>query len=1552
MKKNRLITSVAAFVALTTVYATAYVAVSHNALNRGPSINAEFQKHSAEEMKAAERATMEAAGHEPSDRIRKAPDGTPLPAIVASVFDYSNATIGMYRLPEVSGGEMEKVSDVSSYYGGALKGNLFYACHDGRYADYWDTDNDPHGHKLQAYDITTWEKQGPELYLDPYRAFDLAINPKDGKGYAFCDYGSMMYHLYSIDLETGAQTDLTPGVSFLSGEYSRALAFNEDGVLYGVTRNGYFGVVDMTTGKNSSIAKVGGDGDMQHGVSATFDPESGNFVYMYNGTENSGAKHVSKLYSINPATGESTLLAEFTDKCMTSIYIVPTVIADEAPGVVDNISGIFVNGALSGTLKFTMPSTLHNGAAASGTANWTVYDGSDKVAEGTSSYGAEVTANVTVATAGKHNFSVAASNDTGEGKRSRLQMWVGPDIPVAPENIKVIFDESTNTFTVSWDAVTKGANDGYLDASAVTYSVVRMPGEVTVAENITATTVTNFYEPQGIESITFRVVAMHAGNSSEEAVSSPTVTGSLALPYDIATLDKYSILDNWTVDDVNDDGYTWDDGYNGLNYSYHSSNKADDWAITPPIKAVAGARYKVHVAFACQMTSCPEKVEMKYGYSPTAGGMTEELMHETVIDQTSAMPFELEICPDRNGTLFIGFHAMSDANMYKLKVIEFTVSAPVSDVAPAAPEIVEALADRSGALSLKGKVKLPAETANGDALSSLSRVEIMRNGTIIATIDNPVPGSTVEFVDDKLSQGAECIYTAFAYSGEAKSGPSNEFKTYVGINRPGSVGGITIRRDPDNAAGIIVSWDAAAVDWQGYPLNGEVSYNLEVFPDNAYYHGNKTYEGISETSYKLTPTFETGRDCGFVYVKIYGVNSAGIGYGEKSENIFAGEPLKLPFKESFPNYTLDNPWGDGKSNGPQIASITDDERAVAMRQYNGWNRMMDASFQNSEGSQDGDNGFAGMFGWSYVNDSEGNYFNEWTELISPAIDLSGAKRPTLTFYTYNWFKNNFSNINHLDIDVVTADGTRHNARSLVIGELGKVEAWEHVAVDLSDYAGQVVSLIFKGTIYSQNDNGYNWVLIDNIRIDQLPDTDLGIADIEAPVEAKPGEPFAVKARVSNLGAKDVASYRAILYHNGTEVASKDFDGLAFSRSETIEFSHSLSVQDPVGNSFKIKVVAEGDEKDENNETGEVTVARNMRLLPEPGDVVITADGSRLSWAEPDYSNAVPEMVLDDFESYTIELEGNFLTSAGDWVFVDVDKAPIGGMVSASSMEMIEFPGIPVHSAQSWWVQTRLVEAFNDSYYGHDMSMQYLANMYVVNESFNKAVQQDDWAISPELCGREQLVTLWARSYNRDTPETIEFLYSDGSLTPGDFKLIRRIEQLPGDWTQYALVVPEGARRFAIRGCSYASGGTAQTFIDDVAFYPASGDAQKLNLLGYNVYSGNRLLTTSPIKDLSFAELPAEHKDFAVSAVYVTGESRAVAATVEGGIDNLSAIGVKIKVRKGGITVLGATGQTCNVFSVSGISVASSVCTGSTDIPLGPGIYIVAVGTNVAKVVVR
>ncbi len=1555
MKKNLLTLLTAATVAAASaIPAMALFTANRNALSTSIVIKEGFQKPPEElDPKAAEEAA--ARQKAPMARV-SAPDRTPLPQIVATVYDYATNTIGMYRLPELSGGEMEKVSDISSYYGGALSGTTFYACHDGRYDEYWDTDNDPHGHRIQGYDINTWEKVGDEIYLPEYRASDLAIDPKTGTGYAYCDYGAMSYHLYSINLETGFSLDITPGASLFNDELAWALAFDNEGTLYGVTRGGVFGKVNFTTGQVDRISDIGvTNGSARYNWSGAFDPDSGDFILMANGEEEYSGPTFCNLYSINPETGAATLLADFPGKSITSIFIAESPVADNAPGTPSTPTGNFPAGSLSGTICFTMPSTLHDGSAATGEASWKMIDGKETVAEGTAAYGAEVKATVTVAAAGKHNFSVSASNAAGEGKKSRLSMWVGPDIPESPGNVKVDFVENENRFTVTWDAVTTGANGGFVDPSSVTYTVTRMPAGAIVAENISGTQAECIYEPEGIESVVFHVTASQGGNTSAPGVSDPTMTGSLTLPYDLSTLDFYDVFTNWSVFDLNNDGATWGHEYSGIAYKYDYSNAANDWVLTPPVKAVAGCKYKVHVAFTCRMASCPEKVEVKMGYACSPDAMTTELLPVTLIDQTDPMGFDFEMTAEQDGKMFIGFHAVSDPNMYYLTIKELTISAPVSYAAPAAPEILEVTADRSGALKASGKVKVPELAENGTTLTAVSKLEVTRNNQVVATIDAPVPGSTVEFSDETVTENGEYTYTAYAYNGTSKGAPSPAVKTFVGINRSKELTGIEIARNADDPTKVTVTWEAPVSDWLGYPLNGEVTYNVEVFPDNAYYHGNKTYEGITETSLTFTPTFETGRDRGFVYVKVSAVNAAGIGYAEKSANIFAGLPVKAPFKESFPNYSLEHPWGDGASNGPQIASITDDERALQFQQYNGWNRMMDSSFQSAEGSQDHDNGFAGMFGWSYVNDEAGNYHNEWTELLSPAIDLSGMEEPTLTFYTYNWLQQGNPDINELDVDVMTADGTRHNVKHLVIKDLGNVEAWELVAVDMKEFAGQTISLIFKGTIHANDEYGYNWVLIDNIRIEDIAETDLAVTDIKAPVQAKPGETFTVRARVTNLGTSDVQAYKAILLHNDEEVAAKDLGQLMFGAAEFVEFQHSLSVQDPVGNIFRISIEATGDEVADNNISGAVTVARNLPLLPEPEAVFINPDGKQLEWIAPDMAKAVPEAVLEDFESYPCAEEDVFLTEAGDWIFIDVDQLPIGGMVSSSTWEMLDFPGIPIHSAQSWWVQSRMYSEFSDGYYGYDNSLQYLANMYVVNSTFTRGEQQDDWAIAPELCGREQLVTLWARSYNRETPETVEFLYSEGGTNPEDFTLVRRIEELPGDWTQYAVVVPEGARRFAIRGCSYAPMGTSQIFIDNVSFYPATGAPQDLTLKGYNIYCGNTLLNAEPVESLRFSDLPSEEetgKEYAVSAVYANGESRAVKAVEGTGIGSNHSMAPAVTAGKGVISINGMSGQNYNITSTSGITVASGEGKNHIDIPVSQGVYIVSISGNATKVIVK
>lgn len=1531
----------------------AYTVYNHNALSTGPVMSEEYQTPAGpEKLNALQRAKEDSIvlaekQLNAESNIRKvAADGTALPTIVASVYDYSTGSIGMYRLPEVVGGEMELLTDaVSSYYGGTLKGNLYYACHDGRYDEYWDTDSDPHGHKIQAYDIDTWQPVGNELNLRTYRASDLAVSPVDGLAYAYCDYGSIMFRLFKINLETGAQTDVNPSTTFLSDD-PRALSFMPDGTLYAIDKTGYFGTVNMTTGKLNKISNLGLSGSSQYGWTMDYDIESGNFMFMFNNAS------VSQLYSIVPETGEATLLAEWTGKCITSMFILPETAADGAPGLVSDLSTSFVDGALSGTVSFTMPTTLLDGTAATGNATWTVYTGKEVLATGQAAYGAEVTANVTVAATGKYTFAVAATNDAGEGKKERITTWVGPDSPKAPENIKVDMDEDNGRYTISWNAVTEGANGGYVDPAAVTYTVVRMPSDVVVAEKVSETTVVDNYTPTGIESVYYAITAYQGDAASATANSDAMVSGSMPLPYDKANYSDASVLDGWTILDLNGDGNTWSYYYGDVRYKYDSKNTADDWLITPPMKAIEGNKYFVHIGFKPYGSRYPEKVEIKAGYGASADAMTIECLEPTVIDQEGGQTFDFVITPDRNGKFFMGIHALSDPDQYYLYLTELTISAPVNEASPAAPVITSVTADRSGALSATGTVLVPNTAENGTALYAISKVEVRRNGIVVDTIDNPAPGSTVEFTDDIVAEDGVCGYVAYAYNGDFVSQASEECKTFVGVNRAAEIENIVLTRDATDPAKLVATWNVPEFDVNGYPLNGSLTYSVEVYPDNAYYHGNKTYTDIPENTFVFEPTFETGLDHGFAFIKVQAVNRAGSSWAKKSNNMYAGKPIAAPFKESFPNYTLEHPWGDGESNGPQIASISDDERAMSWSQYNGWNRLMDASFQSASGSQDGDNGFAGMFGWSYVNDEFGNMHNEYTELLSPYIDLSTIEKPTLTFYTYNWFKNGFSDPNQLDVYAVTADGACHEVLHLVIGELGSVEDWMYVTADLSQYAGQTIGLIFKGTICAVGDKGYNWVLIDNIRIERLPGVDLAVSDIVAPVQAVPNEEFTVEARVTNLGTADAASHTAILSHNGVEIAKQDLAELGASKFEVVEFKHALSVQDPIGNVFTISVVADNDEVAENNTSAEVTVARNLQLLPEPAAVYINPEADRLEWLEPDYDYAVPAAVLDDFESYPCYEADSFLTEAGNWIFIDLDGLPIGGMINGATYEMLEFPGIPNYSKQSWWVQSRLFNDFNDTYYGYDYSLQYLANMYVVNESHTAGELQDDWAISPELCGREQLVTLWARSYNWNTLETVEFLYSEGSTDPSAFKLIRRIEELPGDWTQYALVVPEGGRRFAIRGCSYAPLGTAQTFIDNVSFYPFEGEAQDLELTGYNVYCDNVLLNSAPVSDLEFVELPAGEHNYAVSAVYTTGESRAVAAVEGSGIGLNDAGKLRVAAKDGKIVITGLDGAAYTVASVVGVVYGNGAGSDSAEVAVPAGIYVVKVANRTVKLVVK
>lgn len=98
-----------------------------------------------------------------------------------------------------------------------------------------------------------------------------------------------------------------------------------------------------------------------------------------------------------------------------------------------------------------------------------------------------------VPAAGEHTYSVKLYADDNESEPVNATTgWVGADTPAPVENATATLDSDNNTVTVTWDAVDEtGVNGGYVDADNVTYTVVRMPGEVVIGENISETTITD-----------------------------------------------------------------------------------------------------------------------------------------------------------------------------------------------------------------------------------------------------------------------------------------------------------------------------------------------------------------------------------------------------------------------------------------------------------------------------------------------------------------------------------------------------------------------------------------------------------------------------------------------------------------------------------------------------------------------------------------------------------------------------------------------------------------------------------------------------------------------------------------------------------------------------------------------------------------------------------------------------------------------------------------------------------------------------------------------------
>lgn len=199
---------------------------------------------------------------------------------------------------------------------------------------------------------------------------------------------------------------------------------------------------------------------------------------------------------------------------------------------------------------------------------------------------------------GYHFYSVVASNSVGAGAEEKVRIFVGRDIPADITTLTLQHD-GYDKAVISWNQPELGPNGGYVDASSLSYKVVRKPDGRVIADGLKQTTVSDEnISPVGQYS--YSVVVSNADGESNAVETETRVFGpaySMPVTFDFTAFDADN---SWTVMDANKDGYAWmwtkvSSGDRVMGHQASSTAASDDWLISYYMPFEKDATYRAEM---------------------------------------------------------------------------------------------------------------------------------------------------------------------------------------------------------------------------------------------------------------------------------------------------------------------------------------------------------------------------------------------------------------------------------------------------------------------------------------------------------------------------------------------------------------------------------------------------------------------------------------------------------------------------------------------------------------------------------------------------------------------------------------------------------------------------------------------------------------------------------------------------------------------------------------------------------------------------------------------
>ena len=491
-----------------------------------------------------------------------------------------------------------------------------------------------------------------------------------------------------------------------------------------------------------------------------------------------------------------------------------------------------------------------------------------------------------------------------------------------------------------------------------------------------------------------------------------------------------------------------------------------------PVRAEAGKNYKV--TFTAHTEYAAERFEVLAGRQGTPDALTMTVIPVTAFQADEPTDFEGNFTADADGLYFVAIHCISDMYACDLFVDRLAIEKGAEPTAPAAVSDLVVEAGELGAKQAMVTFTAPSQAIDGSDLNeNLTKIEVLCDGVVVATLENVEPGATVE-VTVPVETPNYYTYQVLAYNASGAGLPSNKVKVWIGQDAPGNFYGVQAE---DNGTSVEFSWAMVTEGANGYYLNpDDVEYQILATEFNGWsYDFTDVIGSVKGTDHYTLPFNTDEGEQQFTTWGVKPVNEAGEGY-PLSVSLLTGAPYTLPFEENFADGDVTYLWEKDNNASLYVVNQASDDDGYGMAMTTTW--------------------FTGDF-----------------TLTSGKIALQNASNPVLYF-----------DVKGNGVESLLVMGSELAGEPVLLQEVSLSNEWTTVEIPLNDIKDARYSRLFftasfvnpstedwmSGTITAWGDA----VFFDNIRI--VDETGSGIVDVQSDKTATQTGIFTLDGRrVSN-----------------------------------------------------------------------------------------------------------------------------------------------------------------------------------------------------------------------------------------------------------------------------------------------------------------------------------------------------------------------------------------------------------------------------------------------------